>query len=143
MLDFSLTAEQKELQQKARAFALKEVLPVAWYYDEQDEIPMKVLRKAYNAGMIGSDIPEEFGGQGLTLLDSALITEEWNRSCCHLMMLQRKNIFQQLLKTSNWLPLPHLNRQWVRTWLGFAVCARWMVTTIFSTAPNTGSPTVV
>lgn len=81
MLDFSLTAEQKELQQKARSFALEEVLPVAWYYDEQDEIPMKVLRKAFDAGMIGSDIPEEFGGQGLTLLDSAIITEEIAAAC--------------------------------------------------------------
>ena len=81
MLDFSLTEEQKNLRQKARDFALKEILPVAWYYDEQDEIPMRVLRKAFDAGMIGSDIPQEFGVQGLSLLDSALITEEIAAAC--------------------------------------------------------------
>jgi len=81
MLDFSLTVEQQSLQQKARTFALKEVLPVAWYYDEKDELPMDVLRKAFDAGMIGSDIPKEFGGQGLSLVDSALITEEIAAAC--------------------------------------------------------------
>jgi acyl-CoA dehydrogenase len=81
MLNFSLTPKQQELQQEARDFALKEVLPVAWYYDEKDQLPMEVLRKAFDAGMVGSDIPEEFGGQGLSLLDSALITEEIAAAC--------------------------------------------------------------
>jgi acyl-CoA dehydrogenase len=39
------------------------------------------MRKAFDAGMISSDIPKEFGGQGLTLLDSALITEEIAAAC--------------------------------------------------------------
>ena len=81
MLNFCLTQTQLDLQQKARTFALQEVLPVAWYYDERDELPMKVLRKAFDAGMIGSDIPKEFGGQGLSLLDSSLITEEIASAC--------------------------------------------------------------
>lgn len=81
MLNFRLTQDQLDLQQKARTFALKEVLPVAWYYDEKDELPIKVLRKAFDAGMIGSDIPVEFGGQGLSLLESSLITEEIAAAC--------------------------------------------------------------
>lgn len=81
MLNFSLTQDQLDLQQKARTFALQEVLPVAWYYDEKDELPMQVLRKAFDAGMIGSDIPKEFGGQGLSLVESALITEEIAAAC--------------------------------------------------------------
>ena len=81
MLNFNLTSDQLELRQKARTFALKEILPVAWYHDEQDELPMQVLRKAFDAGMIGSDIPKEFGGQGLSLVDSALITEEIAAAC--------------------------------------------------------------
>jgi hypothetical protein len=36
MLDFRLSRKQLELQQKGRAFALKEILPVARYYDEKD-----------------------------------------------------------------------------------------------------------
>ena len=46
MLDFRLSPEQLKLQQKARTFALEEILPVAWYYDEHDETPLQVLEKA-------------------------------------------------------------------------------------------------
>jgi len=81
MLNFSLTEEQLDLQHKARTFALEEVLPVAWYYDDKDELPLRVMRKAFDAGMVGSDIPQEFGGRGLSLLDSALITEEIAAAC--------------------------------------------------------------
>lgn len=81
MLNFSLSPDQLKLQQKARAFARKEILPVAWYYDEKDELPMQVLRKAFDAGLLGGDIPKEFGGQGLSLIDSALITEEIAAAC--------------------------------------------------------------
>ena len=57
MLDFTLTPEQIALQQKAREFALQEVLPVAWHYDEKDETPLAVLRKAFDAGIMNIDIP--------------------------------------------------------------------------------------
>jgi acyl-CoA dehydrogenase len=39
MLNFNLSKKQLELQQKTREFALREILPVAWYYDEKDDIP--------------------------------------------------------------------------------------------------------
>jgi acyl-CoA dehydrogenase len=81
MLDFRLTDEQLALQLKAREFAIKEVLPVAWYYDERDELPLPVIRKAFDAGFVASDIPAEYGGQGRSLLETALITEEIAAAC--------------------------------------------------------------
>ncbi len=81
MLDFTLTPEQLALQQKARKFALEEVLPVAWYYDEKDETPLPVLRKAFDAGIMNIDIPEAYGGQGLGLVEAAILTEELAAAC--------------------------------------------------------------
>ncbi|MDA8137137.1 MAG: acyl-CoA dehydrogenase family protein [Desulfobacteraceae bacterium] len=81
MLNFSLTPEQEAFRQKVRAFALKEVLPVAAYYDEKDETPKVVIRKAYEAGLINLDIPQKYGGQGLGLLESCLATEEMAAAC--------------------------------------------------------------
>jgi acyl-CoA dehydrogenase len=81
MLDFRLTPEQLALQQKAREFALKEVLPVAWYYDEKDDIPLPVIRKAYDAGIMNLDIPKDYGGQGLGLVEAAILTEELAAAC--------------------------------------------------------------
>jgi len=46
MLNFQLSPRQLKLQKKAREFAPKEILPLAWYYDEIDETPLKVLKKA-------------------------------------------------------------------------------------------------
>ena len=81
MVDFSLTPKQEEIRQRARAFALKEILPVAWYYDEHDEIPVHILHRAADAGVMNTDVPGEYGGEGLGLLETVLITEETAAAC--------------------------------------------------------------
>jgi acyl-CoA dehydrogenase len=84
MLDFRLTPEQAQLQQAAREFAVREILPVVWYCDEHDQTPMPVLKKAFDAGFMNSDIPKAYGGAGLGLIESALITEEFSAACSGL-----------------------------------------------------------
>jgi acyl-CoA dehydrogenase len=84
MLNFSLTPEQIELQEKARDFALKVILPVAWHYDERDELPMEILRKAYEQGIMNLTIPKKYGGRGAGLLESALVVEEISAGCAGL-----------------------------------------------------------
>ena len=81
MLDFSLTPQQEEIRKTARDFARKEVLPIAWRYDEKDEIPLQVLRRAFDAGLMNTDIPEQYGGKGWGMLESALMTEEIAAAC--------------------------------------------------------------
>ena len=81
MLNFDLSPKQLEIQKKAREFALKEVLPVAWYYDEKDEIPLSVLRKAYDEGLMNSDVPKKYGGNGYGILEGAIMTEEIAAAC--------------------------------------------------------------
>jgi acyl-CoA dehydrogenase len=55
-VDFSLTEEQIELQKWAREFAEKEIRPVAADYDESEEFPWPVLKKAAEAGLYGPDL---------------------------------------------------------------------------------------
>jgi acyl-CoA dehydrogenase len=81
MLDFNLTTEQRALQQRAREFAMQEILPVAWYYDRRDETPLTVLKKAYDAGFMNTDIPKQYGGKGYGLLEAAIMTEEFAAAC--------------------------------------------------------------
>jgi len=81
MLDFSLSPEQLDFQQKARRFARDVVLPAAWHYDEKDELPLWVLKKANDAGIMNSDIPKEFGGPGYGLVEGAIVTEEIAAAC--------------------------------------------------------------
>lgn len=81
MPDFNVTPDQMEIRKRARAFALREILPIAWYYDSRDETPLDVLRKAFEAGLTGSDIPRQYGGQGHGLLEVILIIEEMAAAC--------------------------------------------------------------
>jgi acyl-CoA dehydrogenase len=81
MLDFTLTPEQLELQQKAREFAQNEILPIAWYYDEIDETPMSLLKKAYDSGLMNSEVPEKYGGNGWGLIEGVVMTEEFAAAC--------------------------------------------------------------
>jgi acyl-CoA dehydrogenase len=81
MLDFSLSPEQLDLKQKARQFAIDVVLPAAWHYDEKDELPVWVLQKANDAGIMNTDIPEEYGGKGYGLVEGAIVTEEIAAAC--------------------------------------------------------------
>ena len=81
MLNFHLSSNQLAVQEKTRRFALQEVLPVAWYYDAKDEIPMQIIRKAFDAGFLSADIPKTYGGHSLGLMESALITEEIAAAC--------------------------------------------------------------
>jgi acyl-CoA dehydrogenase len=81
MLNFQLSPEQLKLQKKAREFALKEILPVAWYYDEIDETPLPVLKKAYESGLMNGDIPKKYGGQGWGLIEAVVLTEELSAAC--------------------------------------------------------------
>ena len=76
MIDFSLTENQKELQQKARDFAINEIIPVSRKYDTSGEFPLEVFEKAFDQGLMNTSIPKEFGGPGLGILDSCLIVEE-------------------------------------------------------------------
>ena len=84
MLNFTLSPEQLKLQKTARDFALREVLPLAWYYDDANNLPMPLLKKAYDLGLMNGDIPKKYGGQGLGLLEAAIGTEEIAAACSGL-----------------------------------------------------------
>ena len=81
MLDFTLTPEQEQIRQAARRFALEEILPIAWHYDEKDEMPLFVLEKAFESGLMNTDIPARYNGKGFGMLESCLMTEELAAAC--------------------------------------------------------------
>jgi len=80
-LDFNLTEEQKVLQKKARDFAINEVLPVARKYDESEEFPLPVIKKAWEEGLLNLGIPKQYGGPGYGLIDSCIVVEEISSAC--------------------------------------------------------------
>ena len=81
MIDFSLTEEQKALQDLARKFALNEIRPIAAKCDEHSEMPMDVFQKAWENGLMNEFIPTELGGLGLGCIDSCLLIEQMAYGC--------------------------------------------------------------
>ncbi len=81
MIDFSLSDEQKQLQDLAKEFTDKEIKPVAAEYDKKAEFPTEVFKKAWELGLMNVQIPEKFGGPGLGVLDDCLIGEELGVGC--------------------------------------------------------------
>ncbi len=76
-LDFSPTSEQDEIRALAHQFAEQEIRPVAADYDEREETPWEVIRKAQEVGLgAASGIPAQYGGGGLDTLTHLMVTEE-------------------------------------------------------------------
>jgi alkylation response protein AidB-like acyl-CoA dehydrogenase len=81
MVDFTLTDEQKALQEMAHEFAEKEIRPVAWEYDVEGTWPQEIIDKAWELGIMNNHLPEEYGGPGASYLEGALIEEEISWGC--------------------------------------------------------------
>jgi len=82
MIDFRLTDEQKQFRDLAHTFAEREMRPVAPHYDEAEEFPWEVLRKAQKVGLLAYSIPEEYGGVGISsAVTGCLIAEELFWGC--------------------------------------------------------------
>jgi len=81
MFSFELTAEQQEMKDLARKFAADEIIPIAAKCDESEHFPTDVCRKAWELGLMNLEVPREYGGPGLGVLDSIFILEELNYGC--------------------------------------------------------------
>ena len=80
-MNFELTDEQKEVKNAAREFAEKEFSrELALECEEQGRFPHGLWKKAADLGFIGINIPEEYGGQGMGLLEKVLVLEEFFRA---------------------------------------------------------------
>jgi acyl-CoA dehydrogenase len=80
-VSFSLTEEQKMIQQLARDFSRNEIAPVAEHYDKTHEYPWPVVKKAQELGLTTMSVPEKYGGLGLSLFEECLVAEELAWGC--------------------------------------------------------------
>ena len=71
-----LSPEHEMIRQTARDFAQKEIAPIAAHFDETGEFPAETIRKMGALGLMGIEIPEEYGGAGLDTLSYVLALEE-------------------------------------------------------------------
>lgn len=80
-MDFELSQDHKVLQSSVRHFVDKEVKPLAIQIDEEHQIPENLIRKMCAMGLLGSYVPEAYGGAGLDILSYAIAVEEVSKAC--------------------------------------------------------------
>ena len=78
-MDFELDDTQKDIQKAAREFVEKDFTDVAIEYDQKEEYPKELWKKACELGFVGVFIKEEYGGAGMGFTEAALIMEEFWR----------------------------------------------------------------
>lgn len=78
-MNFDLTEEQKMLKEMAYKFAVAELKPASQECDEKEKYTPEIRRKAAENGLVGSWIPEEYGGAGAGMMGNCIITEEFSK----------------------------------------------------------------
>lgn len=67
-LTVTITEEHEALLQAVRNFSQKEIVPIAAEFDESGAFPMDTIRKMGKMGLMGIEVPEEYGGAGMDTL---------------------------------------------------------------------------
>jgi alkylation response protein AidB-like acyl-CoA dehydrogenase len=64
-VDFSFTEEQLMIQDVARRIAQERIAPSAEHHDRTGEFPLENIRLLGENGLMGIEVPEEYGGAGM------------------------------------------------------------------------------
>jgi alkylation response protein AidB-like acyl-CoA dehydrogenase len=78
---FTLSEDQRAIQEMARSFANERMAPHAVEWDQAHHFPVEVIREAAGLGLLGIYVREDIGGSGLTRLDGVVIMEELATAC--------------------------------------------------------------
>ena len=79
-MEFRIGAEQREMREAVRALAQNEFKARAPRWMD-GTFPWENLRELATMGVLGMSVPEEYGGLGLSILDTVLILEEIAKVC--------------------------------------------------------------
>jgi butyryl-CoA dehydrogenase len=76
-----LDEKYNEVRDMIKKFSDSEVAPLAMKIDHEGHIPKELIAKLGENGLLGSYVPEEYGGAGMDYMSYALIVEEVSRNC--------------------------------------------------------------
>ena len=71
-----LTEEEQMFRATVRRFAKEQIAPLVRHMDDTSHLDEKLLRQLFELGLLAIEIPEEYGGQGGSFLQSVLAIEE-------------------------------------------------------------------
>lgn len=80
-MDFQLLEDQQMLKDMVRKISLNEFAPKAAEIDEKEEFPWDNKKILEENGLLGIQIPEEYGGAEAGMVSLAIVVEEVARVC--------------------------------------------------------------
>ncbi len=80
-MDFKLTPEQEMIRDAVREFTEKEIKPVASLFDEEKNFPYRNIKKMAELGLMGMNIPSEYGGSEAGVIAYSLAITEIAKGC--------------------------------------------------------------
>ncbi len=81
MINLSFSDAQLEVKNKFRAFSDKYIIPSRMLHDREGTFPYEVMSRAWDSGIFNGPLPKEYGGGGLTFVQSAIGSEELGAGC--------------------------------------------------------------
>ena len=100
-MDFALSETQKLLVKTARQFVASELIPLEAQVEDQGRLDPAVARaifeKSRGLGLYATNIPEAYGGGGLSAVDSCLVEEQFGHTTDILIRRAFGNVYEVLL----------------------------------------------
>ena len=84
-VEFTLTDEQRLIQQMTRDFVNQHITPeIVRKWEEAGDHPHDIYTRMAEQGLLGAPFPPEYGGGGLDAVSYAILTEELAKGCSSL-----------------------------------------------------------
>jgi butyryl-CoA dehydrogenase len=97
-MDFKLTPEQEMIRNMAKDFTEKNIKPIASRYDEESTFPYHNLKKMAELGLMGMNVPMEYGGSEVGVVANSLAITEIAKGCAsHAVTTSVTNMVAELL----------------------------------------------
>jgi len=133
-MNFDLTEEQELWRKAVHDFVEKEIRPKAHEVDVTGEFNWDAVRKGAALGLLGLNIPEEFGGAGMDAVSAAIAIEELGWACGSTALA---------LAAHNGLGTPPLvlygSEELKKKWLPRVVSGKNKIASLALTEPGAGS----
>ena len=101
-MDFSLSTEMQTLLSTVERFVRDELLPLEATVEEtgvlMPEVARSIFKKSRALGLYAVNIPEEFGGGGLSALQTCLVEEKFGWTSDILVRRAFGNVYEALLR---------------------------------------------
>lgn len=133
-MDFTLTDEQRALQDSVRQFAQRELPEIARQIEDSDEPPSLELRRRFGElGYLGVNLPSALGGGGMSHFDAVLVLEE----IAKISIAVAFPIFESCFGPT--LAIAHFGSDQMKRRVIPKVCAGDLVVAVSMSEPNAGS----